>query len=553
MNDDSVWEATLDKASCKQLNSNILLRFYDKRFREQILCDFIDGRYKISPPRKVMIPKKKKGTFRTILVNTQQDRILLSVFYSALMMKYSKMIDPACVSYRVGISIANITRTIVDVIKQVRSSSLSERVVVVKLDIQSYFDSVSTEVVQQLFDEISMCESDNNSKKLLGEIKDYYSSTEVVDSESGTIFNLETKGLAQGCAIGAFLADVVLRKLDKRLRESSVYYIRYSDDILLLTMDPYGAASIIAEELNYTGLSLNYDKLHVLSLDDFEFLGARVVTDGVRMSKEAIDKVKDMVRAETRCSRKNKGDITVLSNAINRIKHKLFYFDEFDVGSGWIGYYYGLCTIDADFMDLDKFIKDRLRRMYTGNSNVTYNLHKVRNNLLCDNGYVSLLHMMKIYRMGRCLYLAEVRRVTLSGGNISVLNFTKQKIQVCDYREISNLNYFETVMNFLVSKYIKSIMLQDEKLTPEQAWIAARLPRCSLRGMSLLGKFSAASRKEVLDSIIEFLFVAREQGIWNKCYGKDKFFVQLEIETGQKWILYRELVDGPQHDVSGYN
>ena len=59
--------------------------------------------------------------------------------------------------------------------------------------------------------------------------------------------------------------------------------------------------------------------------------------------------------------------------------------------------------------ELDRYIKDHLRHVYTGKWNSRSNYHKVPNETLRRCGYISMAHLFKLYRISKPLYRNEVR------------------------------------------------------------------------------------------------------------------------------------------------
>ena len=59
--------------------------------------------------------------------------------------------------------------------------------------------------------------------------------------------------------------------------------------------------------------------------------------------------------------------------------------------------------------ELDRYIKDHLRHVYTGKWNSRSNYLKVPNEMLRRCGYISMAHLFKLYRIAKPLYRNEVR------------------------------------------------------------------------------------------------------------------------------------------------
>ena len=66
-------------------------------------------------------------------------------------------------------------------------------------------------------------------------------------------------------------------------------------------------------------------------------------------------------------------------------------------------------NVVEDIAELDRYIKDHLRHVYTGKWNSCGNYHKVPNEMLRRCGYVSMVHLFKLYKISKPLYRNEVR------------------------------------------------------------------------------------------------------------------------------------------------
>ena len=77
---------------------------------------------------------------------------------------------------------------------------------------------------------------------------------------------------------------------------------------------------------------------------------------------------------------------------------------------GWGFYFYSLCTTDKTIRELDYFVKDHIKAMYTNSWNAVTNMHKTSNEELEQMGYLSMVHMFKLFKMNREVFKAEILR-----------------------------------------------------------------------------------------------------------------------------------------------
>lgn len=412
-----LWAEVLLHEVQRGLPRSWLIRFSEKQFREKILSDIKNGEYKIIPPRVVKIPKDDGGT-REILVNSHQDRIVLSAVYKLYYALFNSMIPTECVSYKKGIGVATIVRNVMAEVDHAKNSGVGKPLIGVKVDIRKYFDRVPREVLNEV---LGALVTGTPLDKLLWE---YYNDDRVeVDGELVCRY----KSLAQGCAFSALLANLVLAPMDMRMRSVTSVYRRYSDDVLFFSYALGDAVSTMVDELNCVGLEINPNKIAAFT-DDYEFLGLRVRNGkDILMGSKSMNKVKTQIRQITKGSKKTKGNRQELQRAIRKIQKQLFLQDYKQIGSGtakvfsWSDYMFRGCTVEDSFAELDNYVKERLRAMYTGKNNYTHNVHKVPNEMLCELGYVSIVHMFKCYKVNSDLFSIEREKMS----NHEIVNYSK--------------------------------------------------------------------------------------------------------------------------------
>lgn len=373
--------------------------------RRLIAKDILDGNYVIGAPKMVAIPKPDGGT-RNILINGQQDRIVLSMVYSLYARGFGSCVHESCVSYKKGLGVGRIARSLLKELKEVPAGTLG-----MKLDISKYFDKVPQEIIVSTLKRFSTC---NAIDKML---LDYYSTNEVINDGELTE---RYKGLAQGCSMAAFLANVVLYELDSRMSEVCQIYRRYSDDIVFFTDDLPKAIRILMDCVDSVGLELNLKKTDVLiSSMSFDFLGLRFDAGKgtIDLSKENLIRVKNEVRALTKPTKKSKGSKDEIARVIKAITRRLLNSNYRNIAGGatkqfsWCEYMFSVVSSKESVRELDFFIRDRIRAMYTGGHNTVTNCHKMPNETLEKLGYISLTHMFSLYQIDKEVYKAELRRL----------------------------------------------------------------------------------------------------------------------------------------------
>lgn len=361
---------------------------------------FEDGEYEISPPKISLIPKKHSNEMRKVYVNTPLDRMVLSIINNVYSRLYCNLIHPNCVSYQKGLGVGRIVKNIS---RQICSSPAVKGY---KVDLSKYFDSVNKETLFQALAEL------NTNSPIDKIVLRYYSDDHIID-EKGNKVN-KYKSLAQGCALGAFLANYILRDIDEEISNMNVLYYRYSDDILILGKDADRALTRLNGMLKAKGLTLNPKKIFKLdSNTEFEFLGIKINQEKLSMSDDSIDNYKRKIKEITkfkkgtvRCSRDEQ------RKAVRRINRYIYtdYIDNPD-SFGWLEYFGSVCNSEDNFRLLDEFTKDHIKALYTGKWNHTTNMHKTSNVDLKELGYISLVHMYKLYKINKEVYRSEVQQI----------------------------------------------------------------------------------------------------------------------------------------------
>lgn len=240
--------------------------------------------YKISPPRSILIPKDGKNEFREVFVNTDIDRLILSIANDLFSEMMPEMIHYSCKSYQRGLGCGKVVMNVSRKIMSISSDLQSSVEIGWKADLSKYFDSVPIKIIDSVFDKI---EDKYGPSALITLIRSYYHSEDYIDND--VVLKQKFMSLRQGCAVSAFLANVVLFNLDKRMSSLDGYYVRYSDDMVFVGKDYEKAMDILLQELNKMGLSLNPKKLSSIYNDRwFTFLGYSIKGKLISLSPHQI-------------------------------------------------------------------------------------------------------------------------------------------------------------------------------------------------------------------------------------------------------------------------
>ena len=250
------WEKAVQTAVEKDISQQLLREMSTPDNRILLYRALKANTYHIRPPHEAQIPKDN-GEYRTVYVNEDQDRVILSIINDMLFELCPEMVHKHCMSYQKGIGCGKVVQKASQIIK-----TMKEKEIGVKVDLSKYFDSVPIRYIEDVFQKI---ENKFGPSKILDLLNDYYHDNTVIDMEKKTIEKYSS--LRQGCAVAAFLADAVLYDMDAVLSEMNVFYVRYSDDILVLGKSWKEGYALLQKKLAEKELTLNPKKVEFLDKD----------------------------------------------------------------------------------------------------------------------------------------------------------------------------------------------------------------------------------------------------------------------------------------------
>lgn len=348
------WVTAIDTGVDKNINKSLLREMSSPEKRLSLYNMIKNNDYVIAPPHEARIPKDD-GTFRTVYVNDGADRIILSIVNDMLFELCPELIHPSCKSYQKHIGCGKIVKEVSSVIQNIKHQTLG-----VKVDLSKYFDSVPIEYIDNVFDYI---ECKFGKSNLIDIVRLYYHTNTVIDYDKNIIEKYSS--LRQGCAVAAFLADAVLFDIDEKITNNyDVYYVRYSDDILILGNEWEKAYNCLQKELSNKQLILNPKKVEMLDKNKwFKFLGFALKSDKISLSKSRIKTFQKEIEDRT-ISHKNTKDISSIINSVNDYLYK---------GNGdysWATSVLSVINVEKDINQLNGFVMDAIRAANTGKSSI---------------------------------------------------------------------------------------------------------------------------------------------------------------------------------------
>ena len=342
------WQQAISKGVDKGIDKATLYQLTTPEARALLYQRIRDGQYKIMPPHAALIPKDN-GDFRTVYVNEPVDRVLLSGINDLLFDLAPDMVHSSCKSYQKGIGCGRVVQEASRMVCAAEGKTIG-----FKSDLSKYFDSVPLSFIDAIFDRV---EEMHGQSALIALLRSYYHCDTFFDPD-GNICN-SYQSLKQGCAVAAWLADVLLYHIDEKLSCLNGYYVRYSDDMLFIGDDYAQAMTVLQQELDKMSMKLNPNKVEYLDSNHwFKFLGFAVKGHDISLSPSRIKTFQKEIERRTVNWRE-----TTLQRAVNAVNKYLYK----GFGShSWATQVLPIVNVKRDVSILNTFVLDCLRAVQTG-------------------------------------------------------------------------------------------------------------------------------------------------------------------------------------------
>jgi group II intron reverse transcriptase/maturase len=324
------------------------LKGYLKQEWPRIRGELLEGRYKPSPVRRVMIPKAGGGE-RPLGIPTVVDRLIQQAIHQKLSPLYEEQFSENSYGFRPS---RNAWQAITKASEYVSDGFMW----VVDIDLSNFFDTINHErLMHRLYKGIG----DKTLLKLIGK---YLKSGMMKDG----LVTQRISGAPQGGPLSPLLSNIVLDELDKELEARGHKFCRYADDCNIYVRSEAAGLRVmesitrfIEEKLK---LKVNRDKSGVRKCEDCKFLGYTIMDNGtIRIADKSIARFKDKIREITR---RNRGISTeALITELNMAT------------GGWLSYF-RLANTYLPFRDLDQWIRRKVRTYMLKQKGRTYTIFK---------------------------------------------------------------------------------------------------------------------------------------------------------------------------------
>ena len=346
------WEKAIETGVDKHIDKGELRKLCSPQFRALMCERIVTDNYEIAPPHQAEIPKDD-GSMRIVYVNENVDRIFLSIANDLFFEMFPEFIHPACKSYQKGIGCGKIVQ---EVSRYVVNTKRKE--VGFKADLTKYFDSVPIRFIDDVFNRM---EQKVGKSKIIDVVRKYYHTDLCFDVNGDLIEHYQS--LKQGCAVASFLADAVLYKVDFILSSLSGYYVRYSDDLLVISDNHEQSFFTLKSMLADFELTLNPKKVEDIYADKwFKFLGFYIKGDKITLHKGRVKTFQKEIENRTIKQR----NISA-KKALNQVNAYLYKGDGQD---SWSTSVLPIINVQKDIDQLNGFVLDCLRAVQTGKKKI---------------------------------------------------------------------------------------------------------------------------------------------------------------------------------------
>jgi group II intron reverse transcriptase/maturase len=263
---------------------------------------------------------------------------------------------------------------------------------VVDIDLSKFFDRINHDrLIQRLGSKIE----DKRVLRLIGMI------LRSGIMANGTVYVLH-EGSVQGSPLSPLLSNLVLDELDKELEERNLEFCRYADDCNIFVKTERAAVRVMGSIRKFIEtrlkLKVNEEKSKVAKADQVKFLGMTIVNGLIAISKKAISKAMDTVKALI-----PRGSHQPIEKAIEQIN--IWY-------KGWT-FYFKMTQFPAQLAAIEAHIRRRLRARFVNQQKRRRNLHRK----LIKQGVAKNLAKKTVYTNKRTWKLSHTRAVEKAFSN----------------------------------------------------------------------------------------------------------------------------------------
>lgn len=251
---------------------------------KQLNIDLRNHAYKALPVRRVVMYKGEKA--REIALYAMRDKVVQQSVAAELNKIYDSRFSAQTYAYRNNKSSLNAVNAIEE---QIHTGKYSW---ILKIDISHFFDEIDWKMLKGILGR------DIKEEDVLFLIEENAKS--VMLEDSGELVE-KRRGIYQGSGISPILSNIYMMEFDQWMTERDGFYVRYSDDMLVLGDKKEKLFELLCEikgKLQQIGLRINESKTCCVSLEEgADMLGYHFSAAGKSIPTKAVQGLQD--RLET--------------------------------------------------------------------------------------------------------------------------------------------------------------------------------------------------------------------------------------------------------------
>lgn len=304
--------------------------------KDELVTSVQQGKYRPNPVRRVEIPKDN-GQKRQLGIPTVVDRVVQQAIAQVLTPLYESQFSENSYGFRPKRNAHQALNKCKDYITEGYGYA-------VDLDLEKFFDKVNH---GKLIEVLSRTVRDGRVVSL---IHKYLNAGVHVDGS----FEASEKGVPQGGPLSPLLSNIMLNELDKELESRGHRFIRYADDMVILSRSKRGAERILESITRFIEgklfLKVNRDKSQTVPISKIKFLGYSFYkTKGegrLRIHPKSVKKMKAKLK-----------ELTSRSNGWGNDRRK-DTLRQYIIG--WVNYF-KLADMNTLLLRIDEWYRRRIR------------------------------------------------------------------------------------------------------------------------------------------------------------------------------------------------
>lgn len=284
------------------------------RYIKELWNELVDHTYVCQPVQ--LIPLYKGEKVRYISLYTMRDKVIQCSIARELTNIYDGHFSDSCYAYRSGKSAVQAAQKIENKILDMGQGYA------LRADIHAFFDGILHEKLRR---ELQKRIHEEDVFELLFQI------LKAPSLDRNGKLTEKSCGIYQGATVAPILSNIYMMKIDAKIEQEVSFYVRYSDDMVLV-FENYERAMAYKNKLQLylgeLGLSLNEKKTKIVSFEEgFEFLGYSFTNNGMEIPDKAKNQLAEKLEEIW---------LDPHMNAINKKLEKCV-----EIVSGWEQYFSG--------------------------------------------------------------------------------------------------------------------------------------------------------------------------------------------------------------------